>query len=128
MRKANFVVGILLGLLAAPCLMFCQSNGSAQIAGIITDPTGAVIPSAQIKAVQADTGQARDAVSSATGTYVLPNLPVGPYRLEVTGAGFERYINTGIILEVGNQVTVNVSLRLGDTSQSVQVAADAAMV
>src|SRR5262249_43958900 len=105
-----------------------QSSGGAQIAGVITDPTGAVIPNAEVKAVQTNTGQIRTTVSASNGSYVLPNLAVGPYSLEVTTQGFQRYVNSGIILEVGNQVTVNVSLRLGDTNQAVQVTADAAMV
>jgi Carboxypeptidase regulatory-like domain/TonB dependent receptor len=109
-------------------LLLAQSNGSAQIAGVITDPTGAVIPNAEVKAIQTNTGQIRTTVSGSNGSYVLPNLAVGPYSLEVIGQGFQRYVNSGITLEVGNQVTVNVSLRLGDTNQAVQVTADAAMV
>jgi hypothetical protein len=81
-----------------------------------------------VKAVQTETGQVRTTVSASNGSYVLPNLAVGPYSLEVVSRGFEKFVNSGIILEVGNQVTVNVALRLGDTSQAVQVSADAAMV
>src|SRR5256885_14695213 len=84
-----------------------QSVVGAQISGVVTDPTGAVIPSAQVKATQTDSGQTRTAASSSNGAYSLPNLPVGPYRLEVTSQGFERYVQSGIILTVGNEVHVN---------------------
>ena len=130
MKKITLPIGILTVVLSGltPSLLFGQSVGGAQIAGVITDPSGAVIAEAQVKAVQTNTGQIRSTVSSSNGSYVLPNLAVGPYSLEVAIQGFERYVNSGIILEVGNQVTVNVALRLGDTSQAVQVSADAAMV
>ena len=105
-----------------------QSVVGAQISGVVTDPTGAVIPGAQVKATQTDSGLIRTTVSTSNGDYALPNLPVGPYRLEVTNQGFERYIQSGIILTVGNEVHVNVNLRVGDTTQEVRVSADAAMV
>src|SRR5450432_4068930 len=105
-----------------------QSVVGAQISGVITDPTGAVIPAAQVKATQTESGQIRTTVSTSNGSYTLPNLPVGPYRLEVTNQGFERYVQSGIILTVGNEVHVNVNLRVGDTTQEVRVSADAAMV
>src|SRR3989441_526292 len=121
---------VLVALLAlAACgRVSAQSSGGAQISGLITDPTGAVVPNAQVKAVHTNTGQVRATVSTSNGSYALPNLPVGPYSLEVTTPGFERYVNSGILLEVGNQVQVNVTLRLGDTTQEVRVSADATMV
>jgi hypothetical protein len=114
--------------LLLPGRALAQSAGGAQISGIITDPSGAVVPGAQVKATLTSTGQVRETVSTSNGSYVLPNLPVGPYTLEVITQGFERYVNSGIVLEVGNQVQVNIPLRLGDTNQQVQVTADAAMV
>ena len=105
-----------------------QSVVGAQISGVVTDPTGAVIPSAQVKATQTESGQTRTTVSTSNGAYSLPNLPVGPYSLEVTSQGFERYVQSGIILTVGNEVHVNVNLRVGDTTQEIRVSADAAMV
>ena len=107
---------------------YAQSVVGAQISGVVTDPTGAVIPNAQIKATQAESGETRSTVSTSNGAYSLPNLPVGPYRLEVSSQGFDRYVQSGIILTVGNEVHVNVNLRVGDTTQEVQVSADAAMV
>src|SRR5207253_2162782 len=115
-------------VLSASGTALAQSVGGAQISGVITDPTGAVVPSVQVKAIQTDTGQVRTTVSTSNGSYALPGLSVGPYRLEVSSQGFERYVNSGIVLEVGNQVQLNVTLRLGDTTQEVRVTADAAMV
>jgi hypothetical protein len=129
MTKTSLKFCIVAGLmLSASSLAPAQSIGAAQISGVITDPTGAVVPNVQVRAVQTDTGQVRTTVSTSNGSYALPGLSVGPYRLEVSSQGFERYVNSGILLEVGNQVQVNVTLRLGDTTQEVRVSADAAMV
>src|SRR5215813_4856749 len=117
------------GLMIAACdRAHAQSAVGAQISGVVSDPSGAVVPSAQVKATQTDSGQTRTTVSTSNGSYLLPNLPVGPYRLEVSYQGFERYVQSGIILTVGNDVHVNVNLRVGDTNQAVQVSADATMV
>src|SRR5690348_8652490 len=118
MRQISSPRWILVGLaLLNAGLLPAQSVGGAQIAGVITDPSGAVVPNATVKAMQTETGQVRNTVSASNGSYVLPNLVVGPYRLEVNSPGFDKFVNSGIILEIGNQVTVNISLRLGDTNQ-----------
>ncbi|HKE24650.1 MAG TPA: carboxypeptidase-like regulatory domain-containing protein, partial [Bryobacteraceae bacterium] len=70
-------------------LAFGQAINSAQIHGIITDPTGAAIVGAEIKATQIATGLVRTTTSSAEGTYYFPDLPVGAYQLAVTASGFE---------------------------------------
>ncbi len=130
MTSLSSTKSLLLGglLLVLPEVLSAQSVGGAQIAGVITDPSGAFIANAQVKATQQATRQVRTATSSPNGSYVLPNLSVGQYTLEVTSQGFGRYQNTGIILEVGNSATVNVTLPVGDTTQSIQVTADAEMV
>ena len=127
-RNAMVALSAALVLLLAPLRMPAQSAGGAQIIGVVTDPSGAVVPGAHVKATQTSTGLIRETVSTSNGSYSLPNLPVGPYSVEVTTQGFERYVNSGIVLEVGNQVQVNVALHLGDTTQQVQVSADATMV
>lgn len=103
-------------------------QSTSQIQGVVLDPAGAAIPSAAIKATQTDTGLVRTATSSTDGTYVLTNLPIGPYRLEVTKQGFKSYQQTGIVLQVATNPTVNVSLQLGTVSESVQVEANATLV
>src|SRR5436305_3650348 len=65
-----------------------QAVANAQIQGVISDATGAAVPGAQVKATQTDTARVATTVSGADGSYVLPNLPVGPYRLEVTSPAF----------------------------------------
>lgn len=117
---------ILLAVGVAP--LWAQAGASAEISGLVTDPSGGVIPNAKVTATHVATGLVRTTLSGSDGLYVLPNLPVGSYKLEVEAGGFERYIQTGIILEVSNNVTINVTLKVGQALQHVEVAANATMV
>ena len=58
------------------------AQATAQISGTVRDQSGAVLPGVEVVATQTDTGVARNAVTNETGSYVLTNLPIGPYRLE----------------------------------------------
>jgi Carboxypeptidase regulatory-like domain len=91
-------------MLSSPNRGFAQAVANAQIHGVVSDATGAVVPGAAVKTTQTDTGQVRTAVTANDGSYVLPNLPVGPYTLEVTIPQFNSYVQSGIILQVGTNV------------------------
>ena len=67
----------------------------AQISGIVRDQSGAVLPGVEVTVTQTETGVSRGVVSNETGSYVLPNLPLGPYRLEASLPGFRTYVQTG---------------------------------
>ncbi len=115
-------------ILFLSCAAFGQAVNNAQIHGVVQDSTGAAVPGAQIKATRTDTGLTQATVSGADGSFVLPGLPVGGYSLEVSAPAFSRYLQTGIVLEVGQNVQVNVGLTVGSVTQEVHVSADAAMV
>src|SRR5690242_12659291 len=120
------IAGFLLTRAATP--VWAQAGASAQISGLVSDPSGGVVPNAQLSATHIDTGLVRRTRSGPDGNYALPNLPVGKYRLEVEAGGFETYVQTGIQLEVGNDVTLNVTLQVGQAKQQVEVSANATMV
>lgn len=122
----NVLAAFLLAASVSP--VWGQAVANAQISGAVVDASGAAIPGAKITATQTDTEQQRTTISGADGSYVLPNLPVGPYRLEVQASGFTTYLQTGIRLEVSNQFTINVTLKVGEVRQQVEVSADASMV
>src|SRR5215472_15688789 len=105
-----------------------QAVNNAQIHGAITDPTGAAIVGAQVTATQTDTGMVRRTVTNSDGAFALPNLPVGPYNLEVTASGFQNYVQTGITLQVSQNPKVDVRLRIGTVAQVEEVRSDAIMV
>ena len=105
-----------------------SAQGTAQISGTITDPSGARLPGAEITATQTATGLARTAVSNETGAYVLPSLPTGPYKLEVMLPGFRTFAQTGITLEINANPVINVALEVGQVNQTVEVQANTALV
>src|ERR1700676_4512244 len=74
------------------------------------------VPGAEVKITQTDTGLMRTTVTGTAGGYVLPDLPVGPYQLEVSKSGFSRYVQAGIVLQVASNPTVDVSLKMGTVS------------
>jgi carboxypeptidase family protein len=103
-------------------------QATAQISGAVKDQSGAVLPGVEVTATQTDTGIARSAVTNETGTYILPNLPVGPYKLEAALPGFRTYVQTGIVLQVNSSPAINVVLEVGQVTEQVEVQANAAMV
>jgi hypothetical protein len=104
------------------------AQGTAQIQGTVTDASGAAIPGAEVKATQTDTSAVRTISTGADGVYTLPSLPLGPYKLEVSKTGFSTYTQTGIVLQVNTSPTVDVALKVGTASESIQVEANAALV
>ena len=109
-------------------MLLGQAVSTSQIRGVIQDPTGAVIAGAEVKVRQTDTGAVRAATSEVDGSYALPGLPVGPYQLEVTKQGFSKYLQSGIVLQVNVNPTIDVTLKVGALTEEISVQANAAMV
>jgi hypothetical protein len=108
--------------------VFGQAVNNAQIHGRVTDAGGAAVAKALVKVTQTASGLVRTATSDSEGGYSLPYLPVGPYQLEVSAPGFQDYIQKGIILQVGQDVQVDVSLPTGGVAEKIEVDANAEMV
>ena len=111
--------GGLLVLLSTATLR-AQAGATAQIGGIVKDESGGVLPGVDITVTQTATGVTRSAVSDADGAYTLTNLPIGPYRLEATLQGFRSYVQTGIVLQVNANPTINVVMALGAVWMTVR--------
>src|SRR5215813_3493913 len=114
------------GMLAHNCA--AQAVAVAEVSGAVSDSSGAAIPGAAVKITQTETQLTRSTVSDPQGRYVFPNLPVGPYQLEIDANGFKSYRQAGIVLQVGNNVQVNVVMQIGSMSERVEVTAAASMV
>ena len=104
------------------------AQATAQISGSIRDEGGGVLPGVSVTVTQTATGFSRTVVTDAAGAYVLPNLPVGPYRLQATLSGFKTYERTGIVLQVGSSPTIDVTLGIGALTETVSVEAAAPLV
>ena len=96
-----------------------QTTGS--IVGTVKDQTGAVVSNASIKATNADTGYSRVAPTNGYGEYRIDYLPVGKYSLEVSAAGFERFVQQNLTLTVDQTLSLDVAMTVGIQSQTVTV-------
>src|ERR1041385_6642799 len=121
----KFVFGFLFSCLTCSALW---AQTTAQISGTVKDASGAVLPGVEVTATQTATGLMRTTVSNETGAYVLPNLPVGPYKLQAALPGFRTFEQTGIVLQVDANPVLNITLQVGQVSETVEVQADAALV
>ncbi len=118
-----------IALLASVCLCTdVWAQGTAEISGRVTDATGALLPGVEISTTQTDTGVSRIVVTNETGSYILPNLPLGPHQLTATLPGFQTFVQSGIVLQVGSSPAINIALEVGQVAQTIEVQANAAMV
>src|SRR5690242_9848247 len=111
-------------------LMFVMSPASvaqtttAAVLGIVRDQTGAAVPGVEVTAQNVATSQSRRAVSDDTGSYLIPNLPVGEYTVTALKQGFRKFVQNGVTLVVNQNARVDIALSLGDASQSVTVTSE----
>jgi hypothetical protein len=126
MRSAKTLTLFLMALLTS--LNLAGQQITASIRGIVSDPSGAVVQSATVTAKQIETGLTRVAITDRQGEYVLVELPIGHYHLEVQAKGFQKYLQQGISLGVNQTAAVGIHLKLGSETQQVEVTADAALV
>lgn len=101
---------------------------TATIVGTITDPSGAILAGAQVTARNVDTGLTRTVVTGEAGTYRLEFLPVGNYVIEVVANGLQKANRGGIVLQVNDTARVDVSLTVGQVSETVNITEAAAAV
>jgi len=122
-RKVLFLMVV---MLAGVSTWAQQITGS--IRGPVTDPSGAVVQGATVSAKQIETGFTRTATTGRDGEYVLLELPVGHYQLQVEAKSFQKYVQEGITLNVNETAAIPVHLVVGSESQQIQVTADAQLI
>src|ERR1035438_8159191 len=88
-----------------------QEVAVAEVDGHVTDPSGASVSGATVKMTGVDTRQVHTFTTDTGGVFRFPNLPIGAYTLEVTASGFKVYRQSGIILQVAQNVSQNVALQ-----------------
>ncbi len=120
---------IQLGLLTLFCVPLAYGQDTrGQIIGRVEDATGAVVAGAKVRGVHVETNVASSVTSNHTGDYVLPFLIPGTYTLAVEMDGFRRFLQKEITVQVDDKITINVKLKIGATSDSVQVVADSPLI
>jgi len=96
------------------------------LTGQITDPSGATVTQAEVRAVNHDTQQAYSARTTDRGLYFIPYVLPGTYKVTVTSQGFKTQIQDNVLLEAGKSTGLNLSLQLGTSTQTVEVLRGAA--
>jgi hypothetical protein len=114
------------GLVAIACLALAAipSHGQAttgQIGGQVTDPTGAVVPTASITITDEDKGVSFAGRSDAAGNYIVVSLPPGMYSVSASATGFTEEKFTHVALQIDEHLALNFKLRVGSVAQSVEV-------
>ena len=125
MRANKLCTFLFLLLTSAPSL---KAQVSASLTGLITDPSGARVPSAAIIVTNVETGAIRSTVSDDAGRYQVLALPVGEYEIRVSKAGFQEQLRGGIHLAVGQEAGVDLTLGVGAVQEQVKVKEDAPIV
>ncbi|MDX1979130.1 MAG: carboxypeptidase-like regulatory domain-containing protein [Bryobacteraceae bacterium] len=98
-----------------------QTTGTATLTGAVTDSTGSVVPGAKVTVTNTATGVVITTSTTTEGTYYVPALNPGSYRVGIEAAGFKQYVRDGIILRTAEQPRIDVQLEVGAVSESVQV-------
>jgi hypothetical protein len=123
MRQIVGILSIVIGLgMIAPAMATGQVS-SGQISGRVTDASGAVLPGVTITATQIDTQFVRTTVTNEVGAFTLPNLPIGPYRVEASLQGFQTFVQSGVTMQVNANLVIDPTLRLGDIAETITVQA-----
>src|SRR6266403_1799700 len=125
-RGALSVIFLAISLISAGRAQ-AQVSG-ATLTGTVTDASGATIPQAQIVITNVSTGVTRNVTTDSAGFYTAPNLLPGTYEVRVTATGFSTQVRTGITLTVGAQQALNITMQVGQVSQTVEVTTEAPTV
>jgi hypothetical protein len=124
MSTNKFALFMLLALLTVP--LFGQTVGD--ITGEVTDPSGAILVGATVTATNPLTGATRQTVTNTAGNYSFPALQPGTYVVKVEMQGFAAEVRNGVELQVQQVARIDFRLRLGDTTETVEVSGGAALL
>jgi hypothetical protein len=123
--RTGFVASLLLlALLAIPVLSFAQST-RGELAGNVTDPTGAVIAGAKVVAFAVDTGITNQTVTTSSGSFHFTELALGRYNVTVSAPGFSVSTSKGVLITINSTAVLNVALKAGAVTETVTIDASA---
>ena len=126
LRLIRGLVVVCVAFVCIPSGAFAQGLGT--ISGVVTDTTGASVPSATVTLTEIKTGSTRTTVSNGEGLYVFPSVAPSEYKIDVTVKGFKKFAQTGVTLQADQSLTDNVALQVGSEQMTVNVDADAPQV
>ncbi|MDX2269183.1 MAG: carboxypeptidase regulatory-like domain-containing protein [Bryobacter sp.] len=121
------ILGLALSMLAFVSGLSAQT-ATGSIVGTVLDPAGAAAPGASIVVTNLATNDAARTQTTGEGNYLVPLLRPGTYKIEVNLAGFKKFVQEGIVLQVQQQARLDITLAVGDVTESVSVTADASVL
>jgi len=124
----RIVLVALIGLLALSLVPQLRAQGVGSVRGNVTDEHGAVVTEAEVSITNGATGFSRAVASDANGNYSFQSLPIGQYVLKVSKVGFGTFQESDISLHVNDVLTLDAQLKVGGTTQTVEVTASATQV
>jgi hypothetical protein len=122
------VLAVGISPVASTALFAQASAGTGTISGVVTDPSGAVIPGAQVTVRNVDTNVSRSINSNEAGRYEFVALQPGPYEISASQSGFANIVRSGIQLPVGARLTVDLPMSVSSTAETVTINANVAAV
>jgi hypothetical protein len=132
MKRIRLTVPVCLaGALACLLLSFpalAQTAGTGALTGSVTDNNGAVIPEAKVTVTNETTGEARTVMSQSNGSYVIPLLLPGSYRLEFSKTGFKQAVKQGLVINVTETSRLDVQLETGGVQELVTITSEATLL
>ena len=121
--KGKSILGLAVVLILGGLTAWASITGS--ISGVVTDPSGAVIPGVKVVAQNMQTGIRQSVVTDGKGFYEFPVLPIGTYELDVQQPGFRHFHQTGLVINANSALRADVALVVGATTQQVTVSSTA---
>jgi hypothetical protein len=122
--RSGVVVFFLLTLVSLLSTSLLAQTFRGTILGTVTDPQGAVVAGASVNVRNVNTGLERSTITSADGSYSVPELPIGKYSVSVTQTGFQKSVTSDIAVDVASEKRVDVAMKTGQVSETVQVSGD----
>src|ERR1035437_2459506 len=123
----RMLVPVLLCLFAICQMTFAQVT-NASLTGAVTDSNGSVLPGVLIHVQNTATNAIQTTETNSSGVYLVAPLNPGPYKISVEKPGFNKMVQTGITLTVGQAATLNIALKVGDVKETVTVTAEAELI
>src|SRR4051812_1033627 len=121
-------LGLTLAILFVSSLNVFAQGGRSEVSGLITDAGGAVLPGVTITATNEGTGLERTTVTGDEGRYTIPSLLPGTYTIKADLAGFQSARRTGVVLNVGQEATLNLTMEVAGVAETLTVTAQAPLV
>ncbi|MCL4852698.1 MAG: carboxypeptidase regulatory-like domain-containing protein, partial [Bryobacteraceae bacterium] len=128
MHLRNVLCIAALAAIITPFSYLRAQVSTATILGTVTDRSGAVVPNARVTVTNLETNFSRSMDTDQLGQYSIPFLPTGSYSVEVVTSTFKKFVQTGIVLDVGRSARVDPVLEIGALTEVVSVTADAPLV